>query len=458
MARTISSGSRSLSRRRAIQIGGLGVAGLALPRLLAAEASRSAGSPAPRADACILIFLNGGPSHLDMWDMKPAAPEGIRGEFAPIASSLPGVQVCEHLPRLAAQMHRAMLIRSLHHTVNNSHAEAVYTSITGHDRGDGKTITGTSSRDHPTPGATLAKLRPPGRDAVSHVALPYITKEGAKGPPQPGFFGGLLGRAYDPLFILKDPNAADFSVPELTLLDGVSADRLTHRRQLLDRLDERFVGQSAERAYDDMDGFQRRAFDLLVSPKARKALDIAAEPDGVRTSYGRNIYGQSVLLARRLIEAGTRLVTISWAPDANATWDTHTKNFEKLKTTLLLEFDAAYSSLLADLVERGMLERTVVAVFGDFGRSPRVNKAAGRDHWNYCYSALLAGGGFEAGKVHGASDPTGAFPALDPLGPGDLIATMYHALGVAPDTLLTDAFGRPHRLVPVGEVVPGLLA
>jgi hypothetical protein len=447
-----------IQRRRFLQIGSLGLTGLTLPKLLAAEAARSSTAAKPKADACILIFLNGGPSHLDMWDMKPSAPTGIRGEFAPIASSLPGVQVCEHLPGMARQMHRATLVRSMHHSVNNSHAEAVYASITGHDRGDGRGLTGTASADYPTPGATLAYLRPPEADRIPHVVLPYITKEGAKGPPQPGFFGGLLGRDYDPLFILNDPNADGFSVPELTLLDGVSLPRLAGRRNLLDEVDRLSSAEEKRKVFDEMDAYQRRAFELLTSPAARQALDIASESDKTRNAYGRNIYGQSVLLARRLIEAGTRMATISWAPDANATWDTHGQNFTKLKDTLLPQFDQACSSLLADLAERGLLERTIVAVLGDFGRSPKVNKNAGRDHWNFCYSVLLAGGGFRQGLVYGASDPIGAFPAQSALLPGDIVGTIYQLLGISPETLLTDHFGRPHRLVAKGDAVPALMS
>jgi hypothetical protein len=208
-----------------------------------------------------------------------------------------------------------------------------------------------------------------------------------------------------------------------------------------------------------MDAFHRRALNLLTSERTQRALRIGDEPDKVRESYGRNIYGQSVLLARRMIEAGTRMVTISWAPDANATWDTHGGNFKRLKNALLPQFDAACSSLIDDLAERGLLERTLVAVLGDFGRTPKVNgNDGGRDHWNYCYSLMLVGGGFRGGFVYGASDKIGAFPARDALVPGDVISTIYHALGIPPEYELHDQLGRPHRLVPAGSVVPELLA
>jgi hypothetical protein len=449
--------SRNFSRRQILEIGALGLAGVSLPRLLRAEASATASGTTARADSCIIIFLDGGPSHLDMWDMKPEAPDGIRGEFKPIPTSLPGVQFSEHLPRLATQMHRATLIRSMHHSVNNAHAAAVYTALTGHDRGE--IGGGTLPTDNPSPGSVLAMVRPPERQIVPHITLPYITKEGAGGPPQPGFFGGLLGRAYDPLFVLRDPNSPDFAVPELTLLGDVSLERLEARRALLSEVDRRFATSSGRLTQESMDRFQQRALDLLTAETTQQAFRLSSEPDSVRDSYGRNIYGQSVLLARRMIEAGTRMVTIAWAPDANATWDTHGSNFKNLKGTLLPQFDAACASLISDLADRGLLERTVVAVLGDFGRTPKINaNNAGRDHWNFCYSVLFAGGGFKPGFVYGASDKIGAFPARNAMTPGECIATLYHVLGIDAGMFIHDQFDRPHRLVPKGDVVADLLA
>src|SRR5262245_25944770 len=439
----------SMSRRELLRIGGSGLMGLSLARLLAAE-EKQAAAPQPKADALIVLMLNGGPSHLDMWDMKPDAPENIRGEFKPISSSLPGVPLCEHLPKLAQQMHRCALVRSMYHNVNDAHALAVYTAMTGDDRGDANKIVGNSSSDHPAPGAMLARLRPGPEDAVPHVCLPYMTKEGAGGPPQPGFFGGWLGQQYDPLWILKDPNAADFSVPELTLASDVSVERLARRSELLTSLNH--IPQ------DTMTRFQQRALDVLTSLRVRRAFRLDQEQEPLREAYGRNIYGQSVLLARRLIEAGTRVVSISWAPDANATWDTHSGNFKKLKNTLLPQFDAACGTLLTDLAQRGLIERTLVAVIGDFGRTPKINNSdGGRDHWNYCYTVLLAGGGICPGYIHGASDKTGAFPADRPTTPGDLLSTLYHLLGLNPHHELLDPLARPHRVIPKGEVMEELI-
>ncbi len=447
-----------VSRRRMLQIGSLGLAGLglSLPRLLANEAAGERGSLKPLADNCILLFLNGGPSHLDMWDMKPNAGDGIRGEFQPIATSLPGYQMCEHLPRMAKQMHLATVVRSMNHTVNNSHAAAVYASLTGHDRGEQGG--GTRPTDHPCLGGIMAKLRPTAPTVLPQVTLPYVTKEGAGGPPQPGFFGGFLGHSYDPLFVLHDPNAADFRVPELTLQNEVTTNRLQTRRQLFEATGRSPSGDGRSAAVE-MSQMQARALDILSSEQTQRAFRLSDESAALRDSYGRNIYGQSALLARRLIEAGTRVVTISWAPDANATWDTHGGNFEKLKTTLLPQLDSACASLVDDLSQRGLLERTLIAVLGDFGRTPKVNaNQGGRDHWNFCYSLMMVGGGFQRGLIYGSSDSTGAFPASHALVPGDIISTIYRALGVAPAAEIFDQFQRPYRVVPGGEVITDLLA
>ena len=440
-------GPRRLSRREILQVGGASLLGLSLPRLLQASEGR-----ATKADSCILIFLNGGPSHLDMWDMKPDAPKEVRGEFKPIATSVPGVQFGEHLPRLAQHMHRCTLVRSVHHSVNNAHAAAVYTGLTGHDRGE--IGGGTKPTDHPAIGSVMGLLRPPSKPVVPYVSMPYITQEGAGGPPQPGFFGGLLGRTRDPLFVLRNPDAPDFAMPELGLGADMSAARMHSRRQLLGSLH----GGADDRTTAEMTGFQSKAFDLLVSSQTQKAFRLDQEPSALRDRYGRNIYGQSVLLARRLIESGTRVACISWAPDANATWDTHGNNFASLKTRLLPQLDAATASLLTDLAERGLLERTVVAIMGEFGRSPKINGNAGRDHWNFCYSLLLAGGGFKAGYVHGASDKIGARPSRNPVSPAEIVATIYTCLGIDPTQELTDRLGRPFPLVPGGKPLAELMA
>lgn len=444
-----------VSRRELLRVGSLGLMGVSLPKLLEAEALAEQEGVRRRANACVVLFLNGGPSHHDMWDMKPNAPAAIRGEFHPISTSLSGYQLSDQLPRLSSEIHRATVVRSMHHGVNNSHAAAVYASLTGHDRGE--LGGGAKPDDNPTPGAVVSMLRPPESEIVPQVHLPYITKEGAKGPPQPGFFGGYLGRSHDPLFVLRDPNAADFSIPELTLYSGVTADRLSAREKLFDRVNQTLSTKAGLTAADQMNRFQRRALGLLTSKATQQAFRIDDEPANVRERYGRNIYGQSTLLARRLIEAGTRMVTLSWAPDANATWDTHGNNFNSLKKRLLPQFDAACTSLIQDFAERNLLERTLIVVLGDFGRTPKINKNAGRDHWNYCYSLMLVGGGAKPGLVYGESDKIGGYPKKDPLIPGDVISTVYHLLGIRHDRALYDRLNRPHRLVPTGDVVNELI-
>ncbi len=453
-------GPESVSRREMLQVGGAGLLGLSLPGLLRAEAEAKGGhsGPSASADACIVVFLNGGPSHHDMWDMKPKAPVEIRGEFRPIETSVPGVFVSEHLPRFAGLIHHGTLIRSAHHSVNNAHAAAVYVGLTGHDRGDATVAIGTGPNDYPAIGSVVGMCRPPVAPIVPFVSMPYITAEGAGGPPQPGFFGGWLGRNVDPLFVLKDPNAPEFGMPELGLPAEVSPARFGGRRRLVGDLDGASMGAGRDRRLRDMDGFQARAFDLLTSPDTRRAFQIDREHPKVRDAYGRNIYGQSVLLARRLIEAGTRVACISWAPDANATWDTHGNNFVTLKNVLLPQLDAALSSLLVDLEARGRLDRTLVMVMGEFGRSPKVNPQAGRHHWNHCYSLFLAGGGIKRGHVHGSSDAIGGYPNSHPVTPAEIVATIYHCLGIPADLELRDRLQRPFALVPWGRPIADVLA
>ena len=443
----------ALSRRELLRIGTATALGLSLPAVLRADESRSSSGTKAHADHCILIFLNGGPSHLDMWDMKPDAPAEIRGEFKPVATSVPGVQLSEHLPKLATQMHRATLVRSMHHGVNNAHAAAVYCGLTGHDRGE--LGGGAKPSDYPAIGSVTAVLRPPVKNVVPYVSMPYVTQEGAGGPPQPGFFGGWLGKPRDPLFVLRNPNAPDFQLPELTLGRDIDPARFDARKQLAAKLG---VGTHSDRALADMDGFRARAYDLLTAPTTREAFRIDRESPKLRDAYGRNIYGQSVLLARRLIEAGTRVTCVSWAPDANATWDTHGQNFKKLKDELLPQLDLAVSALLTDLSDRGLLGRTLVAVMGEFGRTPKVNANAGRDHWNFCYSLLLAGGGVKGGHVFGASDKIGGKPSRNPVTPADLVATVYAALGIPPDSELRDRLDRPYTLVPWGKPIADVMA
>jgi hypothetical protein len=436
-----------LSRRQMLQVGAASVLGLGLPQLLRAETRRAS------ADSCIIIFLNGGPPQLDMWDMKPDAPPEIRGPFKPMPTTVPGLQICELLPRMAQVMHHATVVRSMHHSVNNAHAAAVYCGLTGHDRGE--LGGGAKPTDHPSIGSVTGMLRPPTRAVVPYVSLPYITAEGAGGPPQPGFTGGWLGKTRDPLWILRNPNAPDFGMPELTLGPDIDPTRFDIRRALIGNLDQ--PHHSVDRQLADLEGIRSKAFDLLTSPAMQQAVRIDRESPKLRDAYGRNIYGQSTLLARRMIEAGCRVATLSWAPDANATWDTHGNNFNKLKNELLPQLDMAVGTLLNDLHDRGLLERTVVAIMGEFGRTPKVNAAAGRDHWNFCYSLMLAGGGIRGGMVYGASDKIASRPSLNPVTPADIVATIYACLGISADHELRDRLDRPTVVVPWGKPIAEIM-
>ena len=445
-------GPIGITRRNMLQIGAIGALNLALPQLLAADERMSHGGLTPRADSCILVFLNGGPSHLDMWDMKPDLPQEMRSEFQPIATSVPGVQVCEHLPRLARLMSRCTLVRSVHHD-QVAHAPAVYTALTGVRSNVRAGIMGAKPTDHPAIGSVVGSFRSPHSQVTPYVMMPYLTAEGAGGPPQPGFLGGWMGRTHDPFLVLHSGGNSDsFNMPAMTPGMEITTDRVQGRRQLLSGLNQTGTPVRAGQA-QEMERLQARACDLLTSPAAQRAFQVDQESMRLRDAYGRNIYGQSMLLARRLVEAGTRLTCISWAPNANATWDTHGGNFSKLKNELLPPFDAAIFSLLTDLTDRGLLERTLVVVMGEIGRTPRINGGAGRDHWEFCYSVMLAGGGTKGGFTYGASDRRGAYPSSNPVTASDIVATIYHALGIPADLEIHDRQNRPVLLVPEGGAI-----
>ena len=447
-------GPVGLTRRNMLQIGAVGALNLSLPRLLAGE-SRT--GPAPAADACILVFLNGGPSHLDTWDMKPDLPKEMRSEFRPVATTVPGVQVCEHLPRLSRLMHHCTLVRSVHHD-QVAHAPAVYTALTGVRTGVRAGIVGAKATDHPAVGSVVGRHRPPAAHVPPYVLMPYLTAEGAGGPPQPGFLGGWLGKTHDPFLVLRGgPDPDGFNLPALTPGAGMTPERVRDRGRLLADVNRAGAPIRAGGA-EELERLQARACDLLTSPATQQAFRIDQEPAKVRDAYGRNIYGQSLLLARRVVEAGTRLACISWAPDANATWDTHGQNFTKLKDQLLPPFDLGFSALLTDLADRGLLERTLVVAMGEIGRTPKINGGAGRDHWEFCYTVAFAGGGVKPGFVYGASDKRGAYPSLNPVTAGDVIATIYHALGVPADVELRDRLDRPVPLLPDGSAIRDVFA
>ncbi len=430
------------TRREWLRAGGLSALGLMLPDLLrgrAAAAPRAAGSFG-RAKACILAFLFGAPAHQDVWDLKPDAPAEMRGEFRPIASSVPGVQLGEHIPQVAGQAHRFALVRSVTHP-DNIHTVAMHYMLTGRRHAEPTTNPRNKPSDFPTFGAVVQYLRPGRGPLPAGVSLNAPANQvSAANHIFPGFFAGLLGSAYDPLFVSQDPTRPDFR--PIPAAEGAAAGRLEGRKELLAAVDGRRQALERVASVRSLDACYDKALSLVASPAARRAFDLTRESDRVRHCYGDSPFGQGLLLARRLVEAGVCLVTVNWARD-DAFWDTHADNFRLLKNKLLPPFDQGFSALLEDLDERGLLEETLVVCLGEFGRTPKINAQAGRDHWAACNSVVLAGGGVRGGQVYGASDRTAAYPALSPVSPDDLAATIYHLLGIDPRTEIHDHLGRP---------------
>lgn len=427
-----------------LRAGGLGLAGLNLASLFRAEAGgpppRIPRSPAPLR-SCILLFYYGGPSHLDTWDMKPAAPREVRGEFTSIATRVPGLRVCEHLPYSSRITDRLAVVRSLHHPMRNHNAAAVE-ALCGRTplKGDLELLADDPA-SFPCYGSVVSQYTPGLRAVPAHVALPHVMYNLVV---LPGQAGGFLGAAANPFQVSRDPNDPDFRVQELELPAELSPGRLEDRRSLLAHVDAQ--KRRAER--QAMTVYQDRAFQLLYSEQVRRAFDLAREAPAVRDRYGRTTLGQSLLLARRLVEAGVRFVNVNDKVHNGqlANWDSHENNFGRLKNDLLPPADRAFSALIEDLEARGLLDSTLVVALAEFGRTPRINKTGGRDHWPDCYSMVLAGGGVCGGTVYGASDRIGAYPALDPVTPADLAATLYWRFGLDPTSEMRDQTGRPYRL------------
>lgn len=445
-----------MSRRHALKVGGLGALGLCLPHLLRGAALAPA-KLKPRAKSVIFLFQWGGPSHIDMFDMKPDAPEGIRGPHKPIASKADGIQVSEHLPKTARVMDKVTLIRSMTHTMKN-HNSAGYYALTGHAPATDDQRLRDSLDLFPGYSSVVTKLAPGRGELPTAVSYPHVISDGSVTPGQHASF---LGKAHDPLLVLQDPNSSGFALPELSLPEGIPFERLQARRELQKLVDQqaRMLDYSAAaRGFDD---YYEQAIGMLQSPKLRDAFNLSAEPEKVREAYGRTTYGQSCLLARRLVEAGTKFVTVyfSDAIGGQSTerggWDTHgfnnTRMYPIIEKYHLPITEQTLPTLLTDLDERGLLDDTLVVWMGEFGRTPNINKNASRDHWPQCYTTLLAGGGAKRGFVHGASDKSGAYPAGNPVRPEDLAATLYYALGIDPHTEVHTAAGRP---IPIAEGKP----
>lgn len=439
--------SVKVTRRSVLQAGSLGMLGLGLGDLLGLRTANASGeiAPGPKAKACIFLFMWGGPSHLDTFDLKPEAPDEVRGDFKPIATAVPGTNICEHFSRTASLTDRLSIIRSLHHS-DPAHLSSAHATLTGHWAPVIKSDAEPPSRkDSPQIGSIVARHANPNGSLPPSVTLPWVVSHpAAPGGQAPGQNGGWLGKSYDPFVLSGDPNNKDWQVKELSLQSGLSIDRLQGRQRLLANIDEQRAALEQTAKAGELDVLQQKAFSLLASPQARSAFDLKAEPDSVRDRYGRNIHGQCVLMARRLVEHGVPLVTVNWHNDGRNFWDTHGNNFNRLKDDLIPPADQALSALIEDLEQRGLLDETLIVWVGEFGRKPIISKNnAGREHWPFCYSGLLAGGGIRGGSVYGASDAHGSHPALNAVTPLDFAATIYEALGINPHQTTPDPLGRP---------------
>jgi hypothetical protein len=447
-----------ITRRRLLQIGGLGLLGVALPAL-------NAGQPRRRARAKSVIFLHqwGGPSHVDMFDMKPEAPAEVRGKYRPTRTTAPGVVVCEMLPRTARVMDKVTLVRSVRHEMRN-HNSAGYYSLTGYAPPTDDQRLRDSRELFPAYGSVVDRFAPAAAGTPTFVSYPHVIADGSITPGQHASF---LGQQHDPFFVGQDPSADDFRLPELSLPDNLHPDRLANRREVTRLIDSSTQLLEISARARGIDAHYQRALTMLTSPTFRRAFDLSSESAAVRDRYGRTTYGQGCLLARRLVEAGVRFVNVYFAASiggqstVSGGWDTHGFNnhpmYPVLDDYLLPITDHTLPTLIDDLHDRGLLDDTLVVWTGEFGRSPRINNQAGRDHWPQCYTVLLAGGGVKRGHVHGSSDRLGAFPSTDACRPEDLSATMLHLLGVDPHAEVRDALNRPLP-ASTGTPIEGIMA
>lgn len=438
---------QGMRRRDFLSVGALSAVGLSLPQYFAAKAMGNVASDHDER-SCILIFNLGAPSQMDTFDMKPDAPAEIRGPFKPISTASPEIQISEILPKHAAVADRFSLVRSCYHT-----------SAAVHDAGWQMLQTGrkfAGGVETPHVGAVVSYLRGRRGDLPAHVLLPEPMGRGGANLPN-GQAGGFLGKSHDPFALMADPSKPNFKVPDLLLPPEIGAVRLERRKRLREIVDQkiRLFEECADARLLD-DNFTS-AYRLMTSPKARDAFDLSKEKTSVRERYGMSRFGQCCLLACRLIEAGVRFVTINTFLTVfdEVTWDIHgSKPFtsiEGMKNIVAPLYDQAYSALIEDLTQRGMLDNTMVANLAEFGRTPKVNPAGGRDHWPQCFTVGFAGGGVQGGRVIGASDPNGAVPADRPVQPPDLLATIFHSLGLDPHSYLPGPGGRPFPLVDSGH-------
>ena len=467
------------NRREFMRLGGAGLLGLSLADILRlqAEQPKTAG-PAPgqpkngwgSAKQVLMIYLQGGPSHIDIWDPKPDAPSNVRGDFKPIRTKVPGIQLSEVMPKLAQQIDRATLIRSMSYTPAGlfNHTAAIYQIMTGYtpDRvSPSGQLEPPAPNDFPHMGAQISRLKPLDIPMLPFVMLPRPLQE--SNLIGKGGTAGFLGAAYDPYYFYQDP-AKGINLDDLTLRKEVSKERLDRRSTLLKAVNEAMPDMEKAVEKYALDRYYQKAFDLVSSGRARDAFDLSKEKDSLRDKYGRHTFGQGLLLARRLLESGTRFVQMNWPAVANGdptvdAWDTHAANFGPLRNLHCPKLDSGLSALLEDLDERGLLKETLVVALGEFGRSPRLgvstsgntNSPDGRDHWPYCYTALIAGAGIRRGALYGKSDATGSSPIETPVHPTQIVATVYHALGIDPHTIVMNHLNQPRELVQA-EPVTGL--
>jgi hypothetical protein len=469
MLRLQSRGPEGLSRRDILRVGGLSLfGGLSLPRLL--QAAEGVDRRRARAKSVILFNLLGGPSHQDMFDLKPLAPVEVRGEFKPIATSLPGLQICEHLPNIARFMHRACLIRTITHNYNSHDPLPIMTGWTG-----GNAQLQAQPSDPPDIGAICQYLSVGPSDVPGAVCLPCFPGWGENGYKRGGPYGGSLGSQYDPLFALCNPTferepktnyydpimpRGEPYLPGTDSLPDMTVTRFDGRRSLLEQVDDHFEKTRRSPTIERLGKFQQRAFGMLTSSKTRDAFDLSREPEGVRNRYGRNLYGSSLLIARRLVEAGVPFISVHQEifRHYGHAYDMHENNFGMLRNFNLPLLDQLVPALIEDLEARGLLDSTLVIVMGEMGRSPRVNGKAGRDHWPQCGFSLLTGGGVRAGMVHGTTDKQAAYPVDHPVSPADLVATIYHLMGIDPHFPVPDRVGRPTPIAHGGNPIKAVLA
>jgi hypothetical protein len=452
-----------VSRREWLRVGGLSALGLSLTDVLrAADSSRPStapklsgelGSTFGKAKGVIYLWLQGGPPQHETFDPKPDAPAEIRGPFKPISTNVPGIRFCELLPRTARHADKLAVVRSLS-TRDDNHDVSGYWLLTGYPYGPGSARQ-IKPTDWPYFGS-LVKMLAPSKTlpALTSVWLPDVMRLNDSVTPA-GQTAGFLSKTWEPARFIGDPASPDYRVEGLSLDGDMTRKRVDRRRDLLKRIDRRL-----DSSVEDWDRLSQHAFDLVTSGSARAAFDLGKESDRTRDRYGRHTFGQSVLLARRLIEAGVRLVHVNWPRDPgdnavdNPMWDTHALNADRLQDSLCPQFDVTFAALMDDLDDRGLLDETLVVVIGEFGRTPRINKQGGRDHWGHCFSCALAGAGIRGGQVIGASDKNGAYPTTDPIRGGDLTATLFHLIGIDPEGTFNDKANRPHPLTKGAPITP----